>query len=295
MSEKGRIFKGIGGLYFVKTERGAVVECRARGRFRKDGITPTIGDMVEIETHEQGVAYLTEILPRSSGFERPPVANLDTLVIVASAAPPVTPLLLVDRMTVVARRKNVEPMVAINKCDLVDGGEIVETYRRAGLKAFALSAETGEGVDALASALAGRFSALAGVSGVGKSSLLNRLLPTARAETGAINERIGRGRHTTRHVEIFEACGGLIADTPGFSSFDDGEEVRIPPEELEDCFPEFARFVPDCRFYGCAHGVDKGCAVRDAVERGEIPRSRYESYLTIYAEAKAFDPYKNKR
>lgn len=293
MLETGRIYKGIGGFYYVKTGRG-IVECRARGRFRRDGITPTIGDMANIERHDDGLSYLVEILPRSSSFERPPVANLDTLVIVASAAPPVTPTLLIDRMTVVARRKGVEPIVVFNKCDLDHADEISAIYRMSGIETHILSAETGEGVDAFVRALGKRFCAFAGVSGVGKSSLLNRLLPSARAETGAINEKIGRGRHTTRHVELFELGDAIVADTPGFSSFDDGEEIRIPPEEIEDCFPEFEPYLGKCRFHGCLHGTDKGCAVREAVEAGEIARSRYENYLKILADAKVYDPYKEK-
>ena len=293
MLETGRIYKGIGGFYYVKTERG-ILECRARGRFRREGITPMIGDMVNVEQHDDGLSYVVEILPRSSSFDRPPVANLDTLVIVASAAPPVTPLLLVDRMTVVARRKEVTPVVVFNKNDVVRAEESAEIYRKSGIETHLLSAETGEGVEELLKALSGRFCAFAGVSGVGKSSLINRILPSARAETGSINERIGRGRHTTRHVELFDLEGAIVADTPGFSSFDDGEEVRIPPEELENCFDEFEPFLGKCRFHGCSHGTDRGCAVREAVEEGEIPRSRYESYLKIYAEAKEYDPYKDK-
>lgn len=293
MTETGRIYKGIGGFYYVKTERG-ILECRARGRFRRDGITPMIGDIARVETHEDGLAYVVELLPRSSAFERPPVANLDTLAIVASAAPPVTPLLLVDRMTVVARRKGVTPVVVFNKCDLRRAEDEAEIYRRSGIETHIVSAATGEGTDELLHALRGRFCAFAGVSGVGKSSLLNRILPAARAETGAINERIGRGRHTTRHVELFDLDGATVADTPGFSSFDDGEETHIPPEELEDCFPEFAPYLGKCRFHGCSHGSDRGCAVREAVEAGKIPASRYESYLRIYAEAKEFDPYRAK-
>lgn len=293
MLETGRIYKGIGGFYYVKTERG-MVECRARGRFRRDGITPMIGDMARIEQHDDGLSYVVEILPRSSNFDRPPVANLDTLVIVASAAPPVTPTLLIDRMTVVARRKGVTPVVVLNKSDVVRADGLAAVYTLSGIETHVLSAATGEGVDGFVAALAGRFCAFAGVSGVGKSSLLNRLLPSARAETGAINEKIGRGRHTTRHVELFELGDAIVADTPGFSSFDDGEEVRIPPEELEDCFDEFAPYLGKCRFHGCLHGSDKGCAVRAAVEAGEIARSRYENYLKILDDARAYDPYKEK-
>ncbi len=286
MIEKGRIIKGIGGFYYVSTPSG-IAQCNARGKFRLKKLTPMVGDEVKIELHENGNGYLLEILPRRNWFVRPPVSNIEIMLIIASAAPPVTDRFLVDRMCAVAVNKGIEPVVVINKCDLDMGEALFETYRMSGVRCIQASAVTGYGKDELLEMMKGHIVALSGNSGVGKSSLLNMLAPGIRAEVGTINEKLGRGRHTTRHVELFMLSNGaVIADTPGFSSFDTEEADIILKEDIQYAFPEFEQYIGKCRFVGCSHIKDKGCAVREAVETGHIARSRYESYVQMYEKAK---------
>jgi len=293
-NKTGRIYKGVGGLYFVETASG-VVQCRARGKFRLEKITPMIGDIAEVAPTEAGEGYIVEILPRKNFFLRPPVSNLDKLVIIASAAPPVTDYFLIDRMAAVAINKGIEPIIVINKCDLNHADMLYETYRLAGLKTVRASAETGEGRAELLAALEGVISAFSGNSGVGKSSLLNMIAPRTNAEVGGLNEKIGRGRHTTRHVELFRLeNGAIVADTPGFSSFDSGEADKITTEELEHCFPEFESYLGECRYTGCAHIKDAGCAVLAALKAGKIAKKRHESYCKMYDVAKSIKPWENK-
>lgn len=282
---EGRILKGIGGFYYVDTAEGTV-ECKARGRFRKTVGKPVVGDLVRLERQPDGTGYLQEIAPRRNCLIRPAVANLDLLVAVASAAPPQTDPFLIDKVIAIAENKGIEPLVVINKTDLDDGEALFDTYRLAGIEAMRVSAETGEGVDVLSQRIRGLTAAFAGNSGVGKSSLLNRLLPGFSAEVGAISDRIGRGRHTTRHVELVALNGGYLADTPGFSSFETEQMDLVLREDLQYAFREFAPFIEDCKFTGCAHVKEKGCAVLAAVERGEIARSRHESYVKLYESVK---------
>lgn len=293
----GRIYKGVGGLYFVKPEDGGeCVACRARGRFRAQGLSPEVGDRCTVELQSDGGGYIVEVLPRSSLFERPPVANLTRIVIVASAAPPVTDRFLIDRMSALAVYKGVEPVLAINKCDLHHADRLFEDYSRAGFRVLRVSAETGEGTDELLELLSsGGMTAFSGQSGVGKSSLLNRIDPQAAAATGFLSERLGRGKHTTRHVELFDLeGGGIVADTPGFSSFDDGEADRIPAAELERCFPEFGPYLGECRFSDCSHCSDLGCAVLEALHEGKISQSRHQSYVRMYSAAKLIKDWQRK-
>lgn len=286
MRLKGRIFKGIGGFYYVDAPSG-VVECRARGRFRMEKITPMIGDEVIYDETEEGKGYLIEILPRKNLFLRPPVSNIDILAIVASAADPVTETLLIDRMSAVAAEKGIEPLVVINKCDIDRGDKLYECYMLSGIATVRTSARTGEGGAELCERLRGKVSAFSGNSGVGKSSLLNMLEPKSNAEVGEINERIGRGKHTTRHCELFKLeNGAVIADTPGFSSFAQELSDQISKEALQYMFPEFEGYIGGCRYVGCTHTRDEGCAVRAGMEKGEISESRYKSYLWMYEKAK---------
>jgi len=294
MTEQGVIVKGIGGFYYVKTPSGTV-ECRARGRFRRDGISPLAGDIAELEYTADGKGYIKELLPRRNSFIRPPVANLDILVIVISAAPPVTDLFLADTMTAVAVHKSIEPVIAINKCDLDPGDMFFKNYEKSGIRCIRTSAVTGEGTEELLEALKGRVSAFSGNSGVGKSSLLNRIDPRLGIQTGSLNEKLGRGRHTTRHVELFELPNGaVVADTPGFSSFDTTEMDLIDRESISHAFPEFQPYLPHCRFRGCSHIKDKGCAVREAVEEGKIPQSRYDSYVRMWRSAAEYKEWEHK-
>ena len=286
MTETGIILKGIGGFYYVRTQSG-VIECKARGRFRKAAEKPVIGDRVTIEVQDDGTGYMMSIEPRKNQLLRPAVANVDQLVVVCSAAPPKTETLLIDKVTAIAAHKGIDTLIVINKCDLDRGDRLYQIYTQAGFSVFRVSAETGEGVDALRAALAGKVSAFAGNSGVGKSSLLYRLYPQFHAQVGTISEKIERGRHTTRHVELMKLPeGGYLADTPGFSAFQAEKMDLVLAADLQDTFREFEPYLGRCRFTGCAHVKEKGCAVRAAVEAGEIPKERHESYCRLYESVK---------
>ena len=284
---EGIILKGIGGFYYVDTPEG-LIECKARGRFRKTVGKPIVGDCVSLEIQpEDGTGYLLTIAPRKNSLVRPAVANLDLLVAVASAAPPVTDPFLIDRVTAIAVHKDIGVLVVINKTDENPGDELYEIYRKSGIDTLRVSALTGDGIDALRAHIRGKVSAFAGNSGVGKSSVLNRIDPHFGAAVGAISDRIGRGKHTTRHVELHPIeGGGYIADTPGFSSFDTEQMDLVLAEDLQYAFPEFAPYIGRCKFTGCAHVKEKGCAVRAAVEAGEIAKSRHESYVKLYESVK---------
>lgn len=277
------ITKGIGGFYYVKTEHG-IVECRARGIFRKRGITPVAGDNVTLSPDG---TVIEEILPRKNVFVRPPIANLDVLFIVASTTQPVPSTLVLDQLASAAIYKNVQPVLVVTKGDLAAADMLAQAYAGSGLPLVQLHYETGEGLDEIRDFIAGRLCAFCGNSGVGKSTLLNALAPELRRETGQISQKLGRGRHTTREVEIFEICGGRLADTPGFASLEAQKLCRIPKEELQHTFPEFEAYFGQCRFTGCSHRAETGCAVRAAVEAGKISKTRYASYLAMYEEADA--------
>lgn len=282
---QGIILRGIGGFYYVETA-DAVYTCRARGSFRRQGITPVAGDRVEIEVQPSGEGFLTKVLERRNHLLRPPVANLDLLVLVASICQPTTNTLVLDKMIAIAEKKGITPIVVINKADLADPSELEETYRKAGLECYTVSAHQPQTLEPLKQRLAGHISVFSGNSGVGKSSILNAIDPTLVLETGEISQKLGRGRHTTREATLYHLADGYIVDTPGFSSLDLEQVEPIDKEELPDCFREFAPFVDKCRFVGCAHYKEPNCGVRQAVESGEIARSRYESYVTMYEAVK---------
>lgn len=275
------ITKGVGGFYYVRTETGTV-ECRARGIFRKRGLTPVAGDNVALSADN---AAIEEILPRKNVFIRPPVANLDVLFIVASTTQPTPSTRILDELTAAAVYKDVQPVLVITKADLAAADQLMACYAHSGIPVVQLQYDTGEGLDLLRGYIVGHLCAFCGNSGVGKSTLLNALDPSLQRQTGAISPKLGRGRHTTREVEIFESCGGRIADTPGFASLEAQKLARIPKEELQHAFPEFAPYFGQCRFTGCSHRSETGCAVRAALQAGEISPSRYESYLAMYEEA----------
>lgn len=284
----GVIYKALSGFYYVKTDAG-LVTCRARGKFRHEGESPLVGDRVELELTDSKNGTVSRILDRRNAFSRPPVANLDQLVIIASLAIPVTDPFLIDKMTAIAEHNGVEPIIVINKCDLEAGESLAEIYRSVGYKTLITSAETGEGIDELRETLCGKISALTGNSGVGKSSILNALEPDFSLAVSEVSEKLGRGRHTTRHVELFDTRdGATIADTPGFSSFDTESADLKKPEELQYAFREFRPYIDSCRFIGCAHVKEKGCAVLDAVKRGEIKKSRHQSYVRLYDKLKDY-------
>lgn len=277
------ITKGIGGFYYVRTPDG-VVECKARGIFRKRGITPVAGDNVELSADG---AMIEEILPRKNVFVRPPVANLDVLFIVASTTQPVPSTLVLDQLAAAAIYKGVQPVLVVTKADLAAADQLAQDYATSGIPLIPLHYESGEGLDEIRQYIKGHLCAFCGNSGVGKSTLLNALAPELKRETGQISQKLGRGRHTTREVEVFEICGGRLADTPGFASLEAQKLCRIPKEELQHTFPEFEPYFGQCRFTGCSHRSEVGCAVRDAVEQGAISKSRYVSYLAMYEEANA--------
>lgn len=286
MTEKteGRIVRSLSGFYDVQTP-GGLITCRARGILRKAGSSPLTGDLVEISV-EKGKGMVERILPRKNHFIRPAVANVDALVVFAANVNPVTEPFLIDRVAAIAGDQNVDVYLCVNKCDLDPAMDLVRIYRHAGFPVICTSAETGEGVAELRALLTGKLTAFTGNSGVGKSSILNRLAPELKLETGEVSEKLGRGRHTTRHVELF-ALGDntYVADTPGFSSFDTDQMELILKENLQYAFPDFGRFLGKCRFDDCSHRKEPGCAVRSAVEAGEIEGSRYESYLRLYEKS----------
>lgn len=283
---EGMIVKGIGGFYYVASG-DTVIECKARGKFRRTVGKPIVGDRVTVQLQPDGTGYLQEIAPRRNELVRPAVANLDLLVAVASAAPPQTDPFLIDKVCAIAENKGIDMLLVLNKTDLDEADELQGIYHKAGVETLCVSAETGAGIGALLDRLHGKVSAFAGNSGVGKSSLLNRLVPDFHAQVGTISDRIQRGRHTTRHVELIALeGGGYLADTPGFSSFDTEQMDLVLAEDLQYAFPEFAPYLGQCKFTGCAHVREKGCAVLAAVEAGEIPRSRHESYVKLYESVK---------
>lgn len=292
---QGVIRKALSGFYYVD-DGGTVFTCRARGKHRHAGLTPLVGDRVRFTPLEDGSGALDEILPRKNEFYRPAVANIDLLVVVASQAVPVTDPFLIDRVAAIAASRGCETLVCINKWDLEPGEALASIYERAGFPTLRLSAETGEGVDALRQAIAGKVCAFTGNSGVGKSSILNALEPDFGLTTGEISDKLGRGRHTTRHVELFRlSCGALAADTPGFSSFDVDKMELARREELQYSFREFGPYLGKCRFQDCAHVKEKGCAVLAAVRAGEIPPTRHRSYVRLYEQARAIPDWQREK
>jgi len=278
--------KALSGFYYVD-DGEKITACRGRGKLRHEKISPLVGDRVRFTPLDDGSGALDEILPRRNEFYRPAVANVDQLVIIASEATPVTDPFLIDRVAAIAAGRGCQSVICINKCDLASGKELERIYASAGFPTLRVSAETGEGIDALREIIAGKVSAFTGNSGVGKSSILNALDPNILLATGDVSEKLGRGRHTTRHVELFRlACGAVVADTPGFSSFDVDRMELMRKEELARCFPEFAPYVDRCQFQDCAHVKEKGCAVRQALKDGLIMPTRHQSYVRLYEQAK---------
>lgn len=279
--EEYRIIKALSGFYYVQTEDG-VVECRARGRFRRQDQSPLVGDFVRI-TRQGDKGVLEALLPRKNAFIRPAVANIDQLVVLASCDIPVTEPFLIDRVLAIAQLQNVPALVVVNKDDLAPAQPLAEIYRRAGVPVLVTSAETGEGIEALREALAGKLSCLTGNSGVGKSSLLNRACPQLQLPVGEVSEKLGRGRHTTRHIELYSlGSNTFVADTPGFSAFDTERMELVHKEQLQYAFPEFAPYLGHCQFPDCAHRKEPGCAVRKALAEGKIGQTRYSSYERLY-------------
>ncbi len=283
-TKNGRIIRSLSGFYDVQTDEG-VVTCRGRGSLRRTGQSPLTGDMVSISI-EQGKGMVESILPRKNRFIRPAVANVDALVVFAANANPVTEPFLIDRVAAIAGDQEVEVIICINKCDLDPAVDLVRIYESAGFPVIKASAQTGEGVQQLHDLLQGKLTAFTGNTGVGKSSMLNALCPELSLATGEVSEKLGRGRHTTRHVQLY--CLGedtYVADTPGFSSFDTEQMDVILKENLQYAFADFAPYLGCCQFHDCSHRAEPGCAVRQALEQGMIQKTRYESYLRLYEKS----------
>ena len=283
-TQQGRIIRSLSGFYEVRTPEGDIT-CRGRGSLRRTGESPLTGDLVQI-TVEKGKGMVETILPRKNRFIRPAVANVDALVVFAANVNPVTEPFLIDRVAAIAFDQDVEVYICINKCDLDPAADLERIYKHAGFPVILASAETGEGVEELRGLLKGKLTAFTGNTGVGKSSMLNALCPELHLATGEVSEKLGRGRHTTRHVELF--CldeETFVADTPGFSSFDTDQMDVLLKENLQYTFPDLAPYLGQCQFHDCSHRKEPGCAVRAAVESGDIEKTRYESYLRLYEKA----------
>ena len=283
-TQTGRIIRSLSGFYDVQTPEG-IITCRGRGSLRRSGESPLTGDVVEI-TSEKGKGMVEKILPRKNSFIRPAVANIDALVVFAANVNPVTEPFLIDRVAAIAGDRDVPVYLCVNKCDLDPAVDLVKIYQNAGFTVIAASAETGEGVEQLRQLIRGKLTAFTGNSGVGKSSMLNRLCPQLQLPIGEVSEKLGRGRHTTRHVELY--CleeDTYVADTPGFSSFDTDQMEVILKENLQYAFPDFGAYLGCCQFHDCTHRKEPGCAVRQAVEDALIEPTRYDSYLRLYEKA----------
>lgn len=281
----GKIMKALSGFYYVQTE-DRLIECKARGRFRKEGISPLVGDIVDI-TMDRGKGMIEQIMPRRNCFVRPAVSNLDMLVLLVSEAIPVTEPYLIDRITAIAGDQNVPVVICVNKSDLEPGTKLRDIYVKAGYDVVVTSAATGAGIEDLRALIQGKTVAFSGNSGVGKSSVLNRLDSNLQIQTGDVSEKLGRGRHTTRHIELFPLDSHTyVADTPGFSSFDTEQMEIILKENLQYAFPDFAPYLGQCQFHDCAHLKEPGCRVTAALKTGDIQQSRYDSYVRLYEKAK---------
>lgn len=291
---QGKIIKGIAGFYYVHVDGHGTYECKAKGIFRKDRIKPLVGDdvIVDVLSEEEMLGNIRKILPRRSSLIRPAVANVDQALIIFAIVKPDPNYNLLDRFLIRMERQKLPTIICFNKQDIASHDEkeaLRQSYETCGYRVLFVSALENEGVEQIRSLLSGKTTTVAGPSGVGKSSLINCLSPGANMETGAISEKIERGRHTTRHSEII-ALGEetYIVDTPGFTSLDISE---ITKEELGGYYPEFGKYAPSCRFRGCAHINEPDCSVKEAVEEGQISRVRYENYKILYQELKEIRRY----
>lgn len=290
-AREGLIIKALSGFYYVQTQE-RIITCRARGKFRHQKITPLVGDRVLLSEQEDGSGALDALLPRKNAFQRPAVANLDQMVMVASGATPVTDPFLIDQMISIVEGAGCEPILCLNKWDLAQPEALFETYTAAGFRVIRTCATNGLGLEELREVLRGKTSAFTGNSGVGKSSLLNALDENLSIQVAEVSEKLGRGRHTTRHIELFTLGGGFLADTPGFSAFDVEKMEPRPAQELAGSFRDFAPYRDDCFFVDCAHVKEKGCAVLQALAEGTLQKSRHTSYVRLYEQAKERKRYK---
>lgn len=293
MTKDGVLMKSVGGFYYVRCSE-TDYECKARGSFRKSGNSPVVGDRVTITVPDEGYCAIEAIHPRKNKLKRPALANIDTLVIVCSTVDPLPNLTVIDKMIAAAVNNNMTPVVAVSKNDIENGDKVARIYRHAGIDVFQCSPDRAEEAQRLREFLRGKETAFTGNSGVGKSTLLNMLFPTLELQTGNISEKLGRGKHTTRVVELFEIDGCIVADTPGFSTVDLQRYEMIDKEQLQYCFPEFKPYLGQCQFTSCAHTCEKGCRVLQALKDGEIEPTRHQSYVAMYNEVKDIKPWQMK-
>ena len=279
----GIITKGIGGFYYVEVA-DATYECKARGKFRKNRISPLVGDYVTITVNDGAENTIDSINERKNCLIRPPVANIDNLIIVISTIEPKPNFLVVDKLIAVAEHKGIEPIIVISKTDLKSANEIEEVYAKTGIEVISIKSD--EDLDKIKLIMKNKINAFTGNSGVGKTTLLNKLDNSLNLSTGEISDKLGRGRHTTRQAQLFKVCGGYVIDTPGFSSFDLEKIEIIRKDELPYCFREFRKYLGECKFTSCAHINDKGCKICEAVDKGQISKVRHENYISMYNIAK---------
>ena len=282
--QKGQIIKALAGFYYVKSQ-GQVYQCRARGKFRKDSLKPLVGDYCEFSIENQTEGYILSLLPRKNSLIRPPICNVDQALLVFSAKEPDMNLLLLDRFLILIEHLQIQPIICISKTDLVDSSLIyhqMKPYEDAGYQVLYVSSKQEQGIEAVKNIFKDKVTVVTGQSGVGKSSLLNALDIHLQIDTNEISKALGRGKHTTRHVELIEMYGGYVADTPGFSSL----ELNIEPVDLAISYHDFHEFSKQCKFRGCLHESEPHCAVKNAVEQGEISSQRYEHYLMFLKESK---------
>ena len=282
--QKGQIIKALAGFYYVKSQ-GQVYQCRARGKFRKDSLKPLVGDYCEFSIENQTEGYILSLLPRKNSLIRPPICNVDQALLVFSAKEPDMNLLLLDRFLILIEHLQIQPIICISKMDLVDSSLIyhqMKPYEDAGYQVLYVSSKQEQGIEAVKNIFKDKVTVVTGQSGVGKSSLLNALDIHLQIDTNEISKALGRGKHTTRHVELIEMYGGYVADTPGFSSL----ELNIEPVDLAISYHDFHEFSKQCKFRGCVHESEPHCAVKNAVEQGEISSQRYEHYLMFLKESK---------